>query len=158
MISLILWLATLNNVFAQVTTLTGTGTGVTLSGDNALPTGSQVTYLTYNTTMTLSSLTSTTSLSTTLLTGTTIAPNATTTSVASQTSSSTTAVNTQACNSYVEFCTRKYSNITMVTAHNFPFAIKGNAASNQQYGVIDQLNDGIRMCSSLPEMPIYQSF
>ncbi|KAF2664641.1 hypothetical protein BT63DRAFT_94416 [Microthyrium microscopicum] len=33
----------------------------------------------------------------------------------------------------------------MVAAHNFPFSKKGNAASNQQYGVTDQLNDGIRM-------------
>jgi hypothetical protein len=33
----------------------------------------------------------------------------------------------------------------MVTAHNFAFVRKGNVASNQALGVIDQLNDGIRM-------------
>jgi hypothetical protein len=33
----------------------------------------------------------------------------------------------------------------MVAAHNFPFTKKNNAARNQELGVIDQLNDGIRM-------------
>jgi hypothetical protein len=32
-----------------------------------------------------------------------------------------------------------------VTAHNSPFDRKGNLASNQQYPVTTQLNDGIRM-------------
>ncbi|KAF2184361.1 PLC-like phosphodiesterase [Zopfia rhizophila CBS 207.26] len=53
--------------------------------------------------------------------------------------------NTQPCNNYPEFCTRRYSNITEVCAHNSPFARKNNAGSNQQYGVTQQLNDGIRM-------------
>lgn len=69
-------------------------------------------------------------------------------STATGTSTSATATNTQACNSYVEFCDRSYSNITYVAAHNAPFAIKGNAASNQDYGIFAQLNDGIRMLQS----------
>jgi hypothetical protein len=53
--------------------------------------------------------------------------------------------NTQPCNNYPEFCTRKYSNITEVAAHNSPFVRAGNAGSNQQLSVTTQLNDGIRM-------------
>ncbi|KAF2035551.1 PLC-like phosphodiesterase [Setomelanomma holmii] len=53
--------------------------------------------------------------------------------------------NTQPCNNYVEFCNRKYSNITEVCAHNSPFTKQNNAARNQAYGVTQQLNDGIRM-------------
>ena len=49
------------------------------------------------------------------------------------------------CNGYVEFCDRKYSNITEVTAHNSPFVEEGNPASNQALEVIEQLDDGVRM-------------
>ncbi|KAL8822050.1 MAG: hypothetical protein Q9223_000042 [Gallowayella weberi] len=35
--------------------------------------------------------------------------------------------------------------ITEVAAHNSPFVAPNNAAANQALGVIDQLNDGIRM-------------
>lgn len=55
------------------------------------------------------------------------------------------ATNTQACNGYPEFCSRAYNNITMVAAHNSPFDESNNAARNQDYGVITQLNDGVRM-------------
>ena len=51
-----------------------------------------------------------------------------------------------ACNNYPEFCDRRYSDITEICAHNSPFAENGNLASNQAYGVLNQLNDGIRMC------------
>jgi len=54
-------------------------------------------------------------------------------------------MNTQPCNSYPEFCNRKYSNITEVCAHNSAFAIPNNAGSNQALGIVDQLNDGVRM-------------
>ena len=54
-------------------------------------------------------------------------------------------VNTQPCNNYPEFCTRKYSNITEVCAHNSPFVVKNNAGSNQELSVLQQLNDGVRM-------------
>lgn len=49
------------------------------------------------------------------------------------------------CNNYPEFCSRRYGNITEVSAHNSPFVKTGNAAANQQLGVTNQLNDGIRL-------------
>jgi hypothetical protein len=54
--------------------------------------------------------------------------------------------NTTPCNGYPEFCQRKFSNISMVVAHNSPFVRERNAASNQIYPVLNQLNDGIRGC------------
>jgi hypothetical protein len=51
---------------------------------------------------------------------------------------------TVACNNYIEFCSRSFSNITEVSAHNSPFTEIGNLASNQEYPVTTQLNDGIR--------------
>lgn len=48
------------------------------------------------------------------------------------------------CNGYPELCNRKYSNVTYVMAHNSPFVVPNNAASNQMLGVTKQLNDGIR--------------
>lgn len=62
------------------------------------------------------------------------------------------ATNTQPCNNYVELCGRKYSNITNVCAHNAFFHVANNAASNQDYGVVVQLNDGIRMSTSAEEV------
>ncbi|PWY81851.1 PLC-like phosphodiesterase [Aspergillus heteromorphus CBS 117.55] len=67
------------------------------------------------------------------------------TATASTSASSTPVVNTQPCNGYTEFCSRKYSNITMVAAHNSPFVKAGNAAANQAFPVTDQLDDGVRM-------------
>jgi hypothetical protein len=67
------------------------------------------------------------------------------TMTASASPSASPVVNTQPCNGHPEFCARKYSNITMVAAHNSPFIKPGNAAANQELGVISQLNDGIRM-------------
>ncbi|KAL8706415.1 MAG: hypothetical protein Q9201_000561 [Fulgogasparrea decipioides] len=66
-------------------------------------------------------------------------------STSSRTSTSAQPTNTQPCNNYPELCNRKYSNITEVAAHNSPFIAPNNAAANQALGVIDQLNDGIRM-------------
>ncbi|KAL8841057.1 MAG: hypothetical protein Q9170_001082 [Blastenia crenularia] len=63
----------------------------------------------------------------------------------SQASTSAQPTNTQPCNNYPELCTRRYGNITEVAAHNSPFVAPNNAAANQALGVIDQLNDGIRM-------------
>lgn len=48
------------------------------------------------------------------------------------------------CNGYTEFCDRKYSNVTYVVAHNSPFHIRNNAASNQLFDVTTQLDDGVR--------------
>ncbi|KAI4103029.1 MAG: hypothetical protein LQ339_004392 [Xanthoria mediterranea] len=70
---------------------------------------------------------------------------ATANSTSTTTSTSDQPTNTQPCNNYPEFCDRKYSNITQVAAHNSPFIAPNNAASNQALGVIQQLNDGIRM-------------
>lgn len=65
--------------------------------------------------------------------------------MSTSTTSTVKPTNTQPCNNYPEFCSRKYSNITMVCAHNSPFVKKGNAASNQELDVTTQLNDGVRM-------------
>ena len=61
------------------------------------------------------------------------------------TSTAPQATNTQPCNGYPEFCDRRYSNITEVAAHNSPFVLQRNAGSNQDFDVITQLDDGIRM-------------
>lgn len=53
--------------------------------------------------------------------------------------------NTSPCNGYSSFCNRKYSNITMVAAHNAPFRVRHNIASNQMFDLSTMLNDGIRM-------------
>lgn len=52
--------------------------------------------------------------------------------------------NTTPCNGHPEFCNRRFSNVSMVVAHNSPFVRPRNAASNQVLEVITQLNDGIR--------------
>ncbi|PNS20022.1 hypothetical protein CAC42_1469 [Sphaceloma murrayae] len=76
----------------------------------------------------------------------TVYPNATASATRSTTtSSSAQPTNTQPCNGWPEFCSRKYSNITQVAAHNAFFTLRGNAASNQEYSVTQQLNDGVRM-------------
>lgn len=70
------------------------------------------------------------------------------TSTRTATSASASAVssgNTTPCNGYASFCNRKYSNISMVAAHNSPFRVRDNVASNQMLDVNTQLNDGIRM-------------
>lgn len=61
--------------------------------------------------------------------------------------------NTQPCNQYVEFCKRKYSNITMVGCHNSPFVRPGNVASNQELPVKLQLNDGVRFLQGQIQWP-----
>ncbi|KAI9873225.1 MAG: hypothetical protein M1830_000679 [Pleopsidium flavum] len=91
-------------------------------------------------------------LTSTLLNGTAVANATATTNVTSSTSSSAQPTNTQPCNNYPELCTRKYSNITEVGAHNSPFVRPGSAASNQELGVIAQLNDGIRMLQGQTHM------
>lgn len=64
---------------------------------------------------------------------------------ATQTIVSPQPTNKTPCNNYPEFCSRQYSNITEVSAHNSPFNITNNVASNQHYPVTTQLNDGIRL-------------
>ncbi|KAI9167572.1 hypothetical protein HJFPF1_03703 [Paramyrothecium foliicola] len=71
-----------------------------------------------------------------------------------QTSTAAQPTNTQACNNYVEFCSRKYSNITYIAAHNSPFVRPGNSGSNQALPVRDQLNDGIRLIQAQIQWPV----
>ncbi|KAI1176550.1 PLC-like phosphodiesterase [Nemania sp. FL0916] len=61
--------------------------------------------------------------------------------------------NTQLCNNYVEFCTRKYSNVTEIACHNSPFITPNNVAANQQYAVNQQLDDGIRFLQAQIQWP-----
>ncbi|KAJ6109948.1 PLC-like phosphodiesterase [Penicillium sp. IBT 16267x] len=113
----------------------------------AVPTGH---YITYTTTEIVSSVAlnaTASSNATTSTTATNVVLVGTGSSNSTATSSSASTTNTQACNGYTEFCERKYSNITMVTAHNSPFVKKNNLASNQDYKVTRQLDDGIRMVS-----------
>lgn len=136
-------------------------------GGDYVPTGSGVSYISYSTTTTLNGTTAllattfavangsslsaserpSTTTSYSLLQGTVGVSSIATTanSTASRTSTSPTPTNTTPCNNYPEFCNRKYSNITMVGAHNSPFVRPNNAAANQDLGVFAQLNDGIRM-------------
>lgn len=71
--------------------------------------------------------------------------NRTRTPTGSATGSAALPQNTQPCNNYLEFCNRRYSNITEVAAHNSMFTKARNVGRNQDYGVTQQLNDGIRM-------------
>ncbi|KAI0394068.1 PLC-like phosphodiesterase [Xylariaceae sp. FL0594] len=68
-------------------------------------------------------------------------------------SSAPPATNTQPCNNYVEFCDRKYSNITEVACHNSPFITPNNIAANQQYGARQQLDDGVRFLQAQMQWP-----
>jgi len=155
---LCIWLAVLtaSPVFSQVTDITGTtiltGTETDAVTDGLLPTGSEATYLSLSSTITT---TYTSALPSQILNNATnLTSSVSTTTVTylsgngTATSSTATPSNTQPCNGYPEFCSRKYSNITMVVAHNFAFVRKGNAASNQALTVTYQLNDGIRMLST----------
>ncbi|CAF9910747.1 MAG: hypothetical protein GOMPHAMPRED_007165 [Gomphillus americanus] len=60
-------------------------------------------------------------------------------------STAVSAANPRFCNNYIEFCNRSYGNITEVCAHDSPFDVANNIASNQLYDVMTQLNDGVRM-------------
>jgi hypothetical protein len=121
---------------------------VTSGGDYAV--GPQATYLSPTSTILFASGTSIFRASgvingtiTTILTsvGGTKTANGTSTG----TSTSSAPVNTQPCNGHPEFCTRPYSNITMVAAHNFAFVQESSFAANQELDVLNQLKDGIRM-------------
>lgn len=118
-------------------------------------TGSQYTYATHNG---QSEVTGTTTPSSGTASGTSASQSTHTTQhqnvtqiagsnsqTATTTSSAPAASNTVLCNNYPEFCSRKYSNITEVCAHNSAFSIKNNAASNQVLSIVDQLDDGVRM-------------
>lgn len=163
MMDLSIWLAILTacSALAQITDITSTtaltGTQTDAVTDGLLPTGSEATYLSLGSTITTAYTSALPSqISNNATNAITTSGNSSTNTVtylsksgnATATSSGATATNTQPCNDYPEFCNRKYSNITMVTAHNFAFVRKGNAASNQALTVTYQLNDGIRMLST----------
>lgn len=129
------------------TTITLSGDGSTVSSGTMTDSGSAMATQTGSNS---SSTYTTSSNSVTVLVGgmqTTVIGNASTSASISPSSSpsSSPVVNTQPCNGYPELCARKYSNITMVAAHNSPFARPGNVAANQVLDVTTQLNDGIRM-------------
>ena len=160
----------------------GTGTAVTLTGDNtasvtltggdyvAVTTG--ITYASNGDTITFTSTdtlytrptylsdaianatasstninnsTSTSPTQTLLVGGTATSSGNSTGGTGSSTTSAVLPENTVPCNGYPEFCTRSYSNITHVAAHNSPFTQPNNLASNQDLPVLSQLNDGVRM-------------
>lgn len=130
------------------------GTYLDLSTTITLSDGDKLTIASttqHNGTMTASNQTAvtTTSDSLTLLVGgggTTVIGNNSMNATATTTSTATNTpvVNTRPCNNYPEFCARKYSNITMVAAHNSPFVRPNSVAANQALDVTTQLNDGIR--------------
>jgi hypothetical protein len=141
---------------ADVTILSGTvSAGVTEIDPTAPPTGP---YETIGSTITLGTTTlpsgalpsvdsnvtssngtqSTTSPSVTFLTGSVVSSSTTLGNQSTSISSSTSApapTNTQPCNGHPSFCARKYSNITMIAAHDSPFVKAGSASANQEYGV-----------------------
>ncbi|GAA5823519.1 hypothetical protein JCM11251_000665 [Rhodosporidiobolus azoricus] len=51
----------------------------------------------------------------------------------------------QTCNGHAEFCDRRYSNVSIIGAHNSYGVQAGSLAANQNYTVETQLNNGIRM-------------
>ncbi|KAH6899888.1 PLC-like phosphodiesterase [Thelonectria olida] len=141
-----------------VTFVKGSRTAVV--GDDT-PTG---TYATYTSKITLKAFTETetatlsggTNTLSSTLTGVFTSETMTTASnVTDSTQTSTTAkpTNTQPCNNYVELCTRKYSNVTVVGCHNSPFVRPGNSGSNQELDVTTQLNDGVRFLQAQIQWP-----
>lgn len=142
-----------------------TGTSLTYAPDTSISTQTDSsrfgTLFTDSSTMTSNATgtgsTSTSSSSRTLLVGSSASTSTTSralngtafgNSTATSTSTSAVPTNTQPCNGYPEFCSRKFSNITYVAAHNSPFIKPGNAASNQELPVTTQLEDGVRMRKS----------
>jgi len=122
-----------------------------LVGTKTLPTDTPTgVYVSYSGKITLPQESSSESEGTVTFTGsisTTIASNISATETGAQ------PTNTQPCNNYVEFCERKYSNITVVGCHNSPFVRKGSSAANQQLDVIQQLNDGVRFLQAQMQWP-----
>jgi hypothetical protein len=124
---------------SKITLISPTGStsqSGSLGSGNATSTGESVTFITG---------------SVTISTTTSFAGNFSVSS--SSTSATPEPTNTTPCNNYVEFCNRRYSNITEIAAHNSPFVRKGNSASNQQLDVTTQLNDGIRFLQAQIQWP-----
>jgi hypothetical protein len=128
-------------IFGPSSDPSSTSSGYTSSGLPGIPLTSTVTGR-QNATAT----TSTTTPEVTAIVGLPPSTDSTATTVSATTSVRPRPTNTRPCNGYAEFCQRRFSNISMVVAHNSPFVRPHNAASNQEYPVLNQLNDGIRGC------------
>jgi len=118
------------NPHAQSSTTDLTYSSATTIGGSTPPLRSGISYVSYESTFTVSASPSNISPG---------GPAASTTSAAASIPAG------QSCNGFPELCSRSYSNITYIGAHNSPFAFAQNPASNQDNGVVAQLNDGIRM-------------
>lgn len=123
----------------------------------SIPTGS---YITYSSTVTLSSsvtsaanVSSNGTASSTSRSNSNVIVGSSRSSTGTSTGSAAAPSNTTPCNQYAEFCTRKYSNLTQVCAHNSAFAVKNNIFSNQDVSITGQLNDGVRMSRSSRKRP-----
>ncbi|PHH62463.1 hypothetical protein CDD81_7110 [Ophiocordyceps australis] len=108
-------------------------------------------YSTYASKVTLTGSPSNTNLTATMTSSSTMTTGTNSTQTASATEPPR---NTQPCNNYLELCTRKYSNITNVAAHNSPFVRPGNSGSNQELPVKTQLNDGVRFLQAQIQWPV----
>ncbi|KAK0728551.1 PLC-like phosphodiesterase [Lasiosphaeria miniovina] len=166
--------ASADTTSSGLTVLTGTKAGESQSettSEAKTPTGS---YQTFSTTITLATTSLSSALETTIAangtvsTSTVAPPEQTVTYLTGSVPTSSPAAgnvsttvespapkptNTRPCNNYPEFCERKYSNITVVGCHNSPFVRPGSAAANQQYTVVDQLNDGVRFLQAQIQWP-----
>ncbi len=123
-----------SQVTLGTTAITGAGTTITGNATSATQT---VTLLTGSNT----------------LTSTTVTGNNSSASASTSTTSSPTPTNTTPCNGHAELCQRRYSNITVVGAHNSPFVRPGNAAANQELDVLTQLDDGVRFLQAQMQWP-----
>jgi hypothetical protein len=117
--SLCLFVLLLCTRVQSITVATASTTSLPAPNDKTLSSDGPISYISYSATTTLSQSKPTASV-TSLPTG-------------------------QPCNNYTELCSRSYSNVTYIGAHNSPFDITNNLFSNQNVDVFTQLNAGIRM-------------
>jgi hypothetical protein len=135
-----------SSLVTQITPAADTSSSVSLSASLSASLSESSLSEARNSTVTSSSLSSSTTPDIIGITGT---PNPSPSSNGTSTTAANPArpsVNTTPCNGYPEFCNRKFSNVSMVVAHNSPFVKPHNAASNQDLPVLTQLQDGIRGC------------
>lgn len=129
-------------------------TGTKTDGRSEEPTGPPTgPYQTYSSKITLTNDRGDATSTSTSLTAT-FSSSMTTASNATASTAMPTPTNTQPCNNHVELCTRKYSNISYVGAHNSPFVRPGNTGSNQELPVKMQLNDGVRFLQAQIQWPV----
>ncbi|PHH90706.1 hypothetical protein CDD83_2893 [Cordyceps sp. RAO-2017] len=129
------------------------GTRATESRETGPPTGAYSSYASKITLTGAASEPSSSSKASSPQTGTLTSGTLTSGANRTQTTTSEPPRNTQPCNNHVEFCSRKYSNITNVGAHNSPFVRPGNSGSNQELPVKMQLDDGVRFVQGQIQWP-----